>query len=106
MTIKIIDGRRYNTDTATAVASEYSYEGISDFRWFEETLYRTPKGAWFTCGGGNAMSRYSQPAGLNSWSGSRDVIRALSARDAQRWLTRNNATDALEEYFAAEIVDA
>ncbi len=43
----IINGKRYSTETATRVVvwSNGYYE--NDFHHVEETLYRTPKGAYF-----------------------------------------------------------
>jgi hypothetical protein len=40
----IIDGKRYNTLTATLISNGSADCAMSDFRWFDESLYRTTKG--------------------------------------------------------------
>jgi hypothetical protein len=44
MTTRIIDGKRYNTETAERVAYYNNGLGSGDFHVFEEYLYRTPRG--------------------------------------------------------------
>ena len=58
---QIINGKRYDTNTATMVA-DVSPEGFyhGDFRYEETQLYRTPRGNWFLAGWGEAMSRLGQ----------------------------------------------
>lgn len=106
MTIKIIDGKRYNTETALQVWHHDSGGSVSDFRHFEETLYVTDKGAWFTCGSGGPMSPYARTIGQNQWSGSRDVIRAITADEARAWLETHDADEIVMLHFADQIVDA
>ena len=49
--IRIIDGTRYNTDTAVLVGRYDSGNPASAFSYTEE-LYLTRKGAWFLAGRG------------------------------------------------------
>jgi len=104
MTIKIIDGKRYNTETATCVAAWDNGLGYSDFRHCEESLYRTPKGAWFTSGAGGAMTSYSQACGDSTGGG--EDIRPLTDDEALEWLERNDETTEIETYFASKLEDA
>lgn len=106
MTIKIIDGKRYNTETATLVAEWANTYDYGDFKHCEEDLYLTPKGAWFTLGSGGPLSKYARSTGQNSWSGSRDVITPMSPDEARAWLEDHGETEALEKHFAASIKDA
>lgn len=106
MTKKIIDKKRYDTETATLVAEWSNGLSYSDFNHCEEDLYRTKSGNWFTCGSGGPRSSYSRSTGQNSWSGSANVIRALSHDEAREWLERNDEAEALETYFADQIADA
>lgn len=39
--IRIIEGKRYNTETATSVLELPCSYSLSDFAWHETTLYRT-----------------------------------------------------------------
>jgi hypothetical protein len=67
---KVIEGKVYNTDTATRVCSvRCDTESVSDFDWHETALYRSPKGTYFIAGEGNARSMWARSAGQRSWSG-------------------------------------
>jgi len=101
---KIIEGKRYNTETATKVA-EHSQASWSDFQYQEEALYITQNGNWFTAGSGGADSTYAVPVGHNNRTGS-SAIRLLSPEEAFRWLERYDIVDALEKYFPDRITDA
>jgi hypothetical protein len=81
---RIIDGKAYNTETATLIGEASSHLGRSDFGWWEEALYRTRNGRFFLHGRGNARSSWAQPAGQNSY-GPGSGIRALSEADAMEW---------------------
>lgn len=65
----IIEGKRYNTETATEIAY-YSWGSYSDFEHVEETLYRTENGAWFLVGGGGPKSTYAKPLSGSGLAGS------------------------------------
>jgi hypothetical protein len=104
-TIRIINGRRYNTATATKIASWDNGMGYSDFRHIDEDLYRTPKGVFFIVGEGGALSKYAQSCGNNSTCGGVEW-EVLSEEQAQAWLEDHDETEALEKYFADKIQDA
>lgn len=59
--IRIVDGKRYNSETAEAVAEWDNGFGSSDFKACSETLYRTEKGAFFLVGSGGPLSEYAVP---------------------------------------------
>jgi hypothetical protein len=101
---KIIDGKRYDTETAEEVAS-WSYGNHGDFNRAEETLYRTKHGRWFLHGEGGPRSRFARTVRQNEWSGG-STIEALTEAEAKAWLERNSANDALETYFGDQIEDA
>jgi hypothetical protein len=106
MTTAIIDGKRYNTDTATKVAGWSNDHYRSDFEFCWEDLYITRKGNWFTEGGGGPLSKYSVPAFGGGVTGSSDVITPLTSNEARTWLEERDEIKALEEYFSDEIEDA
>jgi len=101
----IIDGKRYDTETAELIAEWSNGLGYSDFKHCEEDLYRTRKGTWFISGAGGPLSSYAVPYGNNGSSGSK-AIRPLTAEEARSWLERHRELDALEKYFPDAIEDA
>jgi hypothetical protein len=104
--IRIIDGRRYDTDKAQAVADYIASHARGDFRWMREVLYRTPAGRWFLCGTGGPMTPYAQPAFGGGWTGGEDIIRPMAAEEARAWLETRGELAALEQHFGNEIEDA
>lgn len=47
MTKKIINGKLYNTETATLVGRWWNKYSIHDFKYCEESLYRKKTGEFF-----------------------------------------------------------
>lgn len=101
---KIVNGKRYDTDTAAEIASYHNGLGRSDFRHVSESLYRTPRGNWFLAGEGGAMTKYSRPCG-DMTSGGEGII-PLDSDSARAWLERHDMYAALEEHFGGTIEDA
>lgn len=102
---KVIEGKVYNTLTAEHIADNDNGCSIRDFHYCYEILYRTKKGNWFLYGEGGAMSKYSQPVGNNSTSGSNRIY-ALDNEEAIRLLEQWNEVDKLEKYFPDYLEDA
>lgn len=107
--ITIIDGKRYNTETADLIYNHWNGCTPSDFRHREKTLYRTKKGAWFIHHVGGAMSDMSVPVGNNGRGGS-ERIEPIDSDDAFGFLQAHSdeseAQAAIDEYFADRVVDA
>ncbi len=103
--LKIIDGKRYNTETATEVAPGGNGMSRSDFAWFSETLYRTKNGAWFRAGRGGPASKYRHACPDGGWNGGNGLVR-LTSDEALAWLEENTQNDAIEEYFGDQIENA
>ena len=102
---KVVNGKRYDTETAALVAAD-SYSNYGDFEYWSEELYRTKRGNWFLCGEGGAMSRYSRSVGQNETGGGSAII-PLAEGEALAWLddhTENSG--AYEEYFINVLEDA
>lgn len=81
---KIINGKRYDTETAKAVAVYYSNYPINDFNYFQESLYQKRTGEFFLYGEGNAASKYAEALGMNEWCGGERII-PLTVKKAQEW---------------------
>lgn len=109
MMIKVIDGKRYNTDTAQLV---YEYDNgrlTSDFSYRSKGLYRTKNGAWFIHHFGGAMTDMAVPVGNNGMGASAD-IEPVDDDDAFGFLqahsNERDALEAIDKYFADRIQDA
>lgn len=100
----IINKKSYDTDTAKHLARFWNGLSTRDFKNFNESLYVTKKGNWFTAGGGGPMSKYAVPAG-DMTSGS-DKLFALTPEEAYEWLELHEETDAIEQYFKDDFEDA
>ena len=102
---KIINGKRYNTETATKIAQYHNGLGASDFNYLYEQLYRTPKGAWFIVADGGPNIKYSRIDG-NGRAGDNDVFLVLSKDEVYDWLELRGETQVLEDYFGDRIENA
>jgi hypothetical protein len=99
---RIIDGKRYDTDTATRVACAESSCYRSDFHYWSEDLYRTPRGRWFIHGEGGPCTRWSRPVGTNGRTGS-EGIEVLTVAEALEWCERREIdADLIAGYFEIE----
>jgi hypothetical protein len=94
---KIINGKRYDTETAQLIGSA-SYSNRTDFHFWNEELYRKKTGEFFLYGEGGAMSRYSRSTGQNEIYGGAE-IRPLSLEEAQEWAEKYLDADEYEEVF-------
>ena len=98
---KIINGKIYNTDTATFIGN-HQHSNRGDFHFEDTDLYRTPKGAFFVQGTGGAYSRWSKPCGSNGMSGGHG-IQAMTPTEALEWCEAAGIdADTIAQYFAVE----
>lgn len=100
----IIDGRRYDTETATKLADWHNGYLPNDFHHTMEVLYVTSRGALFIAGSGGALSPYARACGNGRRSG--EAIRPISEEEAVRWLEEKEFTHVLESRFPHLIEDA
>lgn len=101
---KIINGKRYDTDTAKEIGYA-SYSNRSDFSFWEETLYRKQTGEYFLFGEGGPMSRYAVTVGQNQWSGGEKIM-PLSVDAAKEWAEKYLDADEYEKAFGEVEEDA
>jgi hypothetical protein len=95
----IINGKSYNTETAEELGSD-SYGHSGDFDRWDETLYRTEGGAYFTAGSGGPKTKYMRVSGQNEWAGGAKII-PLTEAEAREWMERHCAADEYEAAFGA-----
>lgn len=97
---KVIDGKRYDTDSAKRLGC---WESDQDYRGLyheEEELYRTKAGNYFLYCYGGAASQYSKKTGPNEWS-SNELIQPISEERARKWAEDHLDGDAYEMIFGA-----
>jgi len=98
---KIINGKIYNTDTATRIGS-HVHSNRGDFHFEDTDLYRTKKGAFFVQGEGGPYSRWSRALGNNGQSGGHG-IQAMTPTEALAWCEDSGIdVDVIAQYFSVE----
>lgn len=95
---KIINGRMYNTDTATFIANYDNGCSRGDFNYIAEELYRKRTGEYFLLGSGGAMTGYRVSCGCDSYCGSTQII-PLTDEEAKEWLEAHADADAYIKCF-------
>ena len=95
---KIINQKRYDTETATKKGYWSNGYGPRDFQYCEETLYQKKTGEFFLYGDGGPMSKYATQCGNNSWSGGCDII-PVSYDAAREWAEKHLDADEYEDIF-------
>lgn len=93
----IIEGRLYNTETATRVACYSNGRTGHDFRRIDEELYIKKTGEWFLERYGGPLTEYAEVEG-NNRSG-RTVIIPFTEDEAKDWLAKYDYVDQYIEYF-------
>jgi hypothetical protein len=103
----IIDGKRYDTETAEEIGSfDYGhYPGSGDFSHWSATLYQTKAGTFFLHGEGGALTRFAQHCADGGSCGGEKII-PLDADSALQWAENFLDAEIIEKYFASQIVDA
>ena len=99
---QIIDGKRYDTDTAQLIGHVGSKAHISsnDFSYWFAGLYVTRNGRYFIYGHGGASSVFAKSVG-NGWSGSSGII-PISVDEAREYAERALEAEDVEKWFNVE----
>jgi len=98
--IKIINGKRYNTETAAHICQYGNDLGRGDFNAIDMQLYRTPKGKFFVVGWGGAATRYGVRCG-NMRAGAVGLY-LVDDEEALGIMEKADATSKIELYFDIE----
>jgi hypothetical protein len=102
----IIDGKRYNTETAEELAKWWNGCSYSDFDHCSEKLYRTKSGALFLAGEGGALSSYAESCeGGRTCTGGERII-PMTQDEAVTWLEQHGKTYEIEQHFPQAVQDA
>jgi hypothetical protein len=94
---KVVNDRKYNTETATEAAHWTSGHSCSDYRRCDETLFYTPKGGWFLYCTGGPMSKHAVTFGNGQSSG--EYIVVLTDGEALDWCKRTENHGAVRDYW-------
>ncbi len=95
---KIINGAKYDTETAKLLGEWTNNCSTRDFHWCEEELYRTKAGKYFLRGKGGPMSKYTKSAGNNCWTGDERIL-PMSREAAMEWAEEKLDGDDYEAIF-------
>ncbi len=95
---KIIEGRKYDTDTAELIASYGNGLSRSDESWYEEDLYRKKTGEYFLYGEGGAYSRHGEGGFFGPRKASRGIT-ALTDKEMQEWAVERLGVEEYESIF-------
>lgn len=92
---QIINGKLYNTETATFLG-DYGTYCFNDSYYYEK-LYATSKGTYFVHGKGGALSHYGIYVG-NGLTGS-ERLKVLSESEAKEWAEQYLSPDKYTKIF-------
>lgn len=95
---KIINGKKYDTETAKKLGSWSNHCGYSDFNWCEETLYIKKTGEYFLFGEGGPMSEYAEACGQNQLCSGARII-PYTVEKAREWAEMHLDADVYESIF-------
>lgn len=102
---KIINGSRYDTETAKQLGWFENTPDVRDLHYYSEVLYRTKAGKYFIYAEGGAASSVAEQTGSNSWS-SGECIRPVSEAAARQWAEQHMDADAYTQAFGEPEEDA
>ena len=94
---KIINGKKYDTETAQCIGSISSNEGDRLFEAYEG-LYRKKTGEFFLFCSGGPGSKFGKQTGHSNWSGD-EFVRPLTYEEAAKWAETNLDGDEYEAIF-------
>lgn len=83
---RIIDGKTYNTETATKIAHQFFEEGSAEEAYSWNWLYQTRHGAYFLYYGDERWDDYQD-------------IKPLSPAEAQAWMEKHASVELIEQHF-------
>ena len=94
---KIINGKKYDTETAKFIDDFSNNLSIDDFKYFYEGLYKKRTGEFFLEFEGGALSKYSQWSG-NGYCGGSGIV-PLSLDEAKKWVENHLSVSDYEDVF-------
>lgn len=102
---RVIDGRVYNTETATEICELPCRHNPGDFGYHQTSLYLTKNGRYFLAGGGGPMSMWARALDGNSTGGGSGV-RPLDKSEARDYAESADLDDEELRSAGFEIEEA
>lgn len=94
---KVINGKKYDTETAKKIGEDSGFWS-SSFRYYNEELYQKSNGEFFLAGEGGPMTKYGVQIDSNT-KGSGSKITPLTDEEAKEWVERVCSYDTYCELF-------
>ena len=101
---KIINGKVYDTNTATKVGEWDDGKWDDRLHHCMEDLYRKRTGEFFLHGSGGASTKYAVPTGGSNWSSGENIF-PLTYEAAQKWAEEHLDGDKYEAIFGEVVED-
>lgn len=102
----IINGKRYDSETAVLVGRGCYNGPRTDFQWWDAGLYKTPRaGRFFLAGEGGGLSVFKSHLDGGGFCEGSGIV-PLTATDALTWAEQELDPEAIEEHFGDLIEDA
>ena len=92
----IIEGKRYDTRTATEIANYWNGCSPCDFNHISESPDKSAKNTYFLTGKGGPLTQCSEACEGGRCQGRGSRIIPLTAEEARQWLEEMKKTDVLE----------
>lgn len=104
---RVIDGKIYDTDTATWLCTVRLGGTRSDFGWEVSSLYKTPRGNFFKAGKGGPASAYRCPGDTGGWTPGFGII-PIAREDALEFYQRHfpDSPKSIEKHFGDMLEEA
>ena len=97
---KVINGKKYDTETATFVCDRVLNDGDDLFKK-DESLYHKRTGEFFLYGIGGAGSKYAMALDMNNFCEGEKII-PLSIDEAKQFIEENGTVEDYEKYFTID----
>lgn len=94
---KIINGKLYNTETATELGTYWNGYPQGDFSYVSETLYVKKTGEYFLHCEGGPLTEYAKYVGRNKCFGA--YIYPYAEKEAKEWAAEKLTADEYEKLF-------
>ena len=95
---QIINGKRYNTQSATKLADWDNGVITTDFTYCRERLFVKRTGEYFIAGESGPLSKYATHNGMNN-SGWGEEIIPMTAEEAQEWAQEHMDAEDFDKAF-------